>query len=86
MSQETNLSDIAKILNLIATEPNSRLDPQGTFGKRVFDGGTVQVQTGTTVWEFTNGVKAYSGTLGYSNFVIYFPDGTRVEITNKSPA
>ena len=79
-NSNTTLSDIAKILNLIANPPNLRPDSQG----EVFDGGKLFVVPGTTRWEFTNGVKAYSGSLEYYNLIIEFPDGLRVNIYGKS--
>lgn len=77
------LSDIAKILNLIADPPNIRPDPLGEFGKSIFDGGEMFVVTGQTRWEFSSGAKAYSGTLGYTNLTVEFPDGLRININGK---
>lgn len=76
---KTSLSDIAKILYLIAKRPNYRPDPV-VPEKYLFDGGSVRLITGYSHFEFSDGTVAYSNTLPYLNLDITFPDGVQVTI------
>jgi hypothetical protein len=59
MWKESFGREIARILNLMADQPNAKKDRDGSVVH--FDGGQKQVMTGLTSFEFTDGTRAFYG-------------------------
>ena len=70
---------LAKILQLIAHQPNRRPHPNESYVD-IFDGGLVRVMTGVTEYEFTDGTRAFYGTGLDVTLTIYLPSGEEITI------
>lgn len=82
-------SQVARILQLIATTPNRRDRPtpgdlQGKFDFW-FDGGAGQIITGWNEYDLTDGTRVVVGTSPLLSVTIQFPNGCRVAIRQDNP-
>jgi hypothetical protein len=72
---------INHILNLIDTLPNLKNDPNDSSGTvKLFDGGRLIINTGTTCYEFIDGTTATISTLIGAPLVVIFPNGWEVSV------
>ena len=80
---------VAKVLYLIATEPNRREKPtvgdlEGAFDFW-FDGGAARIQTGYLDYSFADGTRAkLAAPIPALSLTIEFPDGRRVRVQQES--
>jgi hypothetical protein len=82
-------SQVARVLQLIATTPNRRDRPiagdlPGKFDFW-FDGGAGQTITGWNEYDLTDGTRVVVATIPSLSVTIQFPNGSRVAVHQDSP-
>ena len=83
MNRRVLVSEVARILSLIAYPSNVRDDPDNPNYIQLFDGGLVKADTGAMHYEFSDGTKAASLVLRELHLYITFPDGRKVSIVQE---
>lgn len=82
-------TQVARVLQLVATTPNRRDRPiAGDLAGKFdfwFDGGAGQIITGWNEYDLTDGTCVVVGTSPILSVTIQFPNGSRVAIHQDSP-